>query len=82
MLIVLLISRKDYEPFLADVVFAFDGLENSGENPTRRAGPLRRGRIAARAAARQERFKREVASYTRPNPAALPAAPGKQRRWR
>ena len=31
-------------------------LRNSGENPTRRVGPLRRGRIAARATARQERF--------------------------
>jgi len=30
--------------------------ENPGENPTRRAGPLRRGRIAAGATARQERF--------------------------
>ena len=28
MLIVFLTNRKDYEPFLADVVFAFDGLEN------------------------------------------------------
>jgi len=26
MLIVLLTNRKDYEPFLADVVFVFDGL--------------------------------------------------------
>jgi len=30
MLIVFLTNRKDYEPFLADVVFAFDGLENFG----------------------------------------------------
>jgi hypothetical protein len=30
MLIVLLTNRKDYEPFLADVVFAFDGLGNFG----------------------------------------------------
>jgi len=30
MLIVFLTNRKDYEPFLADVVFAFDGLEDSG----------------------------------------------------
>jgi hypothetical protein len=30
MLIVFLTSRKDYEPFLADVVFVFDGLENFG----------------------------------------------------
>ena len=29
-LIVFLTNRKDYEPFLADVVFAFDGLEDSG----------------------------------------------------
>ena len=28
MLIVFLINRKDYELFLADVVFASDGLEN------------------------------------------------------
>ncbi len=28
MLIVFLINRKDYEPFLADVVFVFDGLGN------------------------------------------------------
>jgi len=27
---VLLINRKDYEPFLADVVFAFDGLKSFG----------------------------------------------------
>jgi len=35
MLIVLLTNRKDYEPFLADVVFVFDGLggffEKSGK---------------------------------------------------
>jgi len=30
MLIVFLTNRKDYEPFLADVVFAFDGLESFG----------------------------------------------------
>ena len=30
MLIVFLTNRKDYEPFLADVVFVFDGLENFG----------------------------------------------------
>jgi len=30
MLIVFLTNRKDYEPFLADVVFAFEGLENFG----------------------------------------------------
>ncbi len=30
MLIVLLTNRKDYEPFLADVVFAFDELGNLG----------------------------------------------------
>ena len=30
MLIVLLTNRKDYESFLADVVFVFDGLENFG----------------------------------------------------
>ena len=30
MLIVLLTNRKDYEPFLADVVFAFDELEDFG----------------------------------------------------
>ncbi len=28
MLIVLLTNRKDYEPFLSDVVFAFDGFLN------------------------------------------------------
>jgi len=30
MLIVFLTNRKDYEPFLADVVFAFDELGNLG----------------------------------------------------
>jgi len=30
MLIVLLTNRKDYELFLSDVVFAFDGLEDFG----------------------------------------------------
>ena len=30
MLIVLLTNRKDYELFLSDVVFAFDGLEKFG----------------------------------------------------
>jgi len=30
MLIVLLTNRKDYEPFLADVVFVFDGLGGFG----------------------------------------------------
>ena len=30
MLIVLLTNRKDYEPFLADVVSAFDGLGDLG----------------------------------------------------
>ncbi len=30
MLIVLLTNRKDYEFFLSDVVFAFDGLEKFG----------------------------------------------------
>ena len=30
MFIVLLTNRKDYEPFLANVVFAFDGLGNFG----------------------------------------------------
>ena len=30
MLIVLLTNRKDYEPFLTDVVFVFGGLGNFG----------------------------------------------------
>ena len=30
MLVVFLTNQKDYEPFLAEVVFAFDGLENFG----------------------------------------------------